>query len=303
MKKVFVSLLTFNDNDSTWECLKSLSNLRKDNFELVVVVVDNASDIPFYLKEKYTQFNFRIIKNNQNLGFSGGHNIGIKYALENGADFVVILNNDTEVDKNLIIDMLGSFDEETGIVVPKIYFAKGYEYHKDMYKGQDLGKVIWYAGGIMDWKNVIGEHIGVDEVDKGQFDEKKETEIATGCCMMIKKEVFEKIGLLNQKYFLYYEDADFSIRAKKRGYKIIYEPKAIIFHKNAASTGGSGSELQDYYITRNRLYFGLKYSSARTKTALFRESLRLVRGGRRWQRKAVKDFYRGKMGKGTYKNE
>jgi hypothetical protein len=153
----------------------------------------------------------------------------------------------------------------------------------------------------MDWANIIGQHRGVDEADKGQFDKVEETEIATGCCMMIKKEVLKKVGLLDDKYFLYYEDSDLSVRAKKAGYKIVYAPKSIIWHKNAGSAGGSGSALQDYYIIRNRLLFGFRYASARSKLALFRESLFLLLRGRRWQKRGIIDFYLGKLGKGSYK--
>lgn len=303
MKKVFISLLTFNDNKSTLDCLDSIEELKKENFKLSVVAVDNASEVPFSSKKEYKNFELEIIRNEKNLGFSGGHNIGIQYALSKSADYVIILNNDTVLDKNLIINMLEGFKDKVGIVVPKIFFAKGYEYHKERYKEKELGKVIWYAGGVMDWKNVYGQHVGVDEVDRKDFNEPYETEIATGCCMMVSKEVFEKAGLLNQKYFLYYEDADFSMKAKKKKFKILYYPKAFLWHKNAASTGGSGSVLQDYYITRNRLYFGIRYAPLRAKSALFRESLRIARNGREWQKRAIKDFYKGIMGKGSFKNE
>ena len=301
MKKVFISILTFNDNKSTSECLDSIENLKKQDFGLFVVVVDNASANAFSAKKTYKNFSLKIIRNENNLGFSGGHNVGINHALSQDADFVVILNNDTVLDNNLIVNMLSGFDKEVGVVVPKIYFAKGHEYHKEKYTEADLGKVIWYAGGKMDWKNIYGQHIGVDEVDSEKFNKEEETELATGCCMMVKREVFGKAGLLNEKYFLYYEDADFSMKAKRKGFKIIYKPDAFLWHINAASTGGSGSELQDYYITRNRLYFGVRHAPLRAKAALFRESLRLARSGRKWQKEAVKDFYKGIMGKGRYK--
>lgn len=301
MTKVFISLLTFNDNKATLECLGSLENLNKESFELSVVVVDNASEEPFVAIKRYKNFNMKVLRNSQNLGFSAGHNIGINYSLEQEANFIIILNNDTEVDKDLVSHLLKEFDENTGVAVPKIYFAKGYEFHKNRYKNADLGKVIWYAGGQIDWGNVIASHIGVDEVDSQVFNLNTETELATGCCMMVKKDVFEKVGLLDEDYFLYYEDADFSVRVKKAGYKINFVPKALLWHKNAASTGGSGSELQDYYITRNRLIFGFRHAPLRSRIALFRESIRLFFGGRRWQRTAVSDFYLRRLGKGSFK--
>ncbi|KKQ34533.1 MAG: putative glycosyltransferase [Microgenomates group bacterium GW2011_GWA2_37_6] len=164
-----------------------------------------------------------------------------------------------------------------------------------------MGKVIWYAGGAIDWENVIGNHKGLDEVDKGQFDEDGETKMATGCCFLVKKEVLEKVGLYDDRYFLYFEDADFSERVKKAGFKIFYAPKSIIWHKNAQSSGGSGSSLQDYFTTRNRLIFGYTYAPMRTKIALFRQSLNLILKGRPWQRRGIIDFYLGRLGKGSYR--
>ncbi|OGH11602.1 MAG: hypothetical protein A3B38_02215 [Candidatus Levybacteria bacterium RIFCSPLOWO2_01_FULL_36_13] len=301
MSKVFISLLTFNDNESTLECLESIRKLDRKDIELNVVVIDNASVEPFVSRESLKEFKLKIIRSNQNLGFSGGHNIGIKYSLQNGADYIVILNNDTQVDKDLITNMLKAFKSDVGIVVPKIYFAKGFEYHKERYSEKDKGKIIWYAGGEIDWKNILGKHTGVDEVDSNKYSKTSETEIATGCCMMIKKEVFENVGLLDDRYFLYYEDADFSIRSKIKGFKIQFEPAAKLWHKNAAATGGSGSELQDYYITRNRLIFGIKYGPFYSKLALLKESIRLLYEGRKWQKIGVRDYYLRILGKGSYK--
>lgn len=302
MKNVFVSVISFNNTKATLECLESLEKIKRNDFKLNVIVIDNSTDEKFSTNKKYNNFELEILKSETNLGFSGGQNLGIKYALKKNADFIVILNNDTVVDENLINNLLNSFKGNTGIVCPKIYFAKGFEFHKDRYKDNEKGKVIWYAGGIMDFKNVIGKHRGVDQVDKGQFDQEIETDYATGCCMMIKSEVFQKVGYLDDKYFLYYEDADFSMRARQLGFKILFVPKAFMWHKNAVSAGGSGSPLQDYYTTRNRMLFGFTYTSVRTKLALVRESLKIFISGRKWQRKGVRDFYLGAFGKGSYKS-
>lgn len=304
MKTVFISILNFNGKINTLECIESLKKINTSGFNLTIVVIDNGSSEKFDLKESSDEsIRFKFIRSKDNLGFSGGHNLGIKYALSKGADYIVILNNDTYADKNFLEEILkvAEKDEKIGILAPKIYFAPGYEFHKEKYKENELGKVFWYAGGKMDWKNVIGHHRGVDLVDKGQFDEVEETELVTGCCMMIKKEVLGKVGMFDERYYLYYEDSDLNIRAKKEGFKIIYVPKAVIFHKNAGSAGGSGSKLQDYYITRNRLIFAMKYASIRAKFALFRESLKILFTGRFWQKRGVLDFYLRRLGKGSYK--
>lgn len=300
MTKIFITLISFNNNKATLECLESLEKLAKDNLSLNVVVIDNASKENFKIDKTYKNFEIKLLRSEENLGFSGGQNMGIRYSLQNGADFVVILNNDTIVDKNLIVELYKGFEKGIGIVAPKIYFAKGYEFHKDRYSQQDLGKVIWYAGGILDLRNVIGKHRGVDEVDVGQFDKALDTDSATGCCMMIARETLSDVGFFDDRYFLYYEDADLSMRTKKAGFRILFQPKAILWHKNAASAGGSGSPLQDYYITRNRLTFGFTYTTFRTKIALFRESIKILLNGRKWQKQGVKDFYFKNLGKGSF---
>ena len=303
MKNVFVIILNYNGKRDTVDCLDSLHKVKRDKFSLHTIVVDNYPKYPIDVDEKdYRQIVLKIIYNSQNLGFAGGNNVGIEYALKNEADYVLLLNNDTVVREDFLEKLFGFAEKrhDGGIIAPKIYFAKGYEFHKDRYKSEDLGKVIWYAGGLIDFRNVIGRHVGVDEVDKGQYDNPGETDFASGCCMLIKKEVFEKAGLLDEKYFLYYEDSEFSQRTKKAGFKIYYFPDSIIWHKNAGSAGGSGSDLQDYYITRNRLLFGLKYAPIRPRISLIREGLILVLKGRPKQRLGAKDYFLKRFGKSRH---
>lgn len=307
MENIAIVIVNYNNEKDTIECLNSISRLTIKNFNLSVVVVDNGSTSKFKINTNDIRVKLKvqeltILVNQKNIGFSGGNNLGIKHALKKNNDYILLLNNDTILDKNLIEELIKVFnsDEKIGIVVPKIYFAKGFEFHKDRYKKQDLGNVIWYAGGKIDLKNIIGYHKGVDEVDNGQYNRTEETDFATGCCMLVKKEVFKQIGLFDEKYFLYYEDSDFSERVKKLGFKIIYCPKAMLWHKNAGSAGGSGSLLQDYFITRNRLLFAMRYAQFRVKLSLLKESLKLLINGRLWQRKGVLDFYLQRFGKGSY---
>ena len=298
MKKVAIVILHYNGKKDTLECLESISKLSFKNIEPLIIVVDNGS------AEEFKAEGIKVIRSEKNLGFAGGNNIGINYALGKESDYILVLNNDTIVEENLINELLNVISENknAGVVVPKIYFTKGQEFHKNRYKEKELGKVIWYAGGIFDWKNIIGYHKGVDDVDTGQYGKIEETEFATGCCFMAKREVFEKAGLLDEKYYLYYEDADLSQRVKKEGYKILFVPKAIVWHNNAGSAGGSGSSLQDYYITRNRILFGLRYAPFRSKLPLIYESFRLLINGRKWQKRGVLDLYLQRFGKGSYKS-
>ena len=303
MKKISVIIINFNGEKNTLDCLNSLAKIQHKLFNIDTILVDNSSENGISISEKdFEEINLKIILNPKNMGFSGGNNVGIKFALKNDSDYVLLLNNDTLVKEDFLTELFNFAEktEKAGLIVPKIYFANGFEFHKDKYTKSELGKVIWYGGGVMDWQNVVGRHRGVDQVDKGQFEEEGQTDFASGCCVLIKKEVFEKIGLLDEDYFLYYEDNDFSQKATKAGYRIYFVPKSVIWHKNAGSTGGSGSKLQDYYITRNRLIFGNRYASMRARIALNREGISLIFKGRQWQKLGAKDYYLHKLGKSKH---
>lgn len=305
MEKIAIVVLHFNKVKETLSCITSLQKLSVKNFTLSIIVVDNGSTEKFQLSATGSglkKIQVEIIRNESNRGFSGGNNAGIRHALQSGCEYIIVLNNDTIVDENLVSKLYTAMqkNEKIGITSPKIYFAKGYEFHKERYKKEDLGKVLWYAGGIIDWANVIARHRGVDEVDVMQYNSVEKTDFASGCCMMIRSTLLKQVGLFDEKYFLYYEDNDFSQRAKRKGFSLMYVPQAFLWHKNASSAGGSGSSLQDYYITRNRMIFGFCYASLRAKVALVKESIVLLFRGRKWQRIAAMDFYLGKLGKGTY---
>lgn len=301
MKKVAVVTVNYNTEDDTKTFLASLKRVKKPDMHLQIIIVDNASRKPLEIASTDTVI---VLRSEENTGFTGGFNIGIKRALADGADYVMVVNNDTTLDPDLFLELLAGFtqDSKVGAVVPKIYFAKGYEFHKDRYKKEELGKVIWYAGGSMDWANAQSVHIGVDEVDRGQYDTIEKITFATGCCMMFPREVLEKVGMFDDEFFLYYEDADLSQRIRRAGYNILYLPKAVLYHVNASSSGGAGrgNTLQDYFITRNQMLFGMKYAPLRTKIALVRQSVRLLFGGREKQKQAIRDYYLGRLGKGTY---
>ena len=303
MRNVFVSIINFNGRENTLACLDSIKKTNISDFKLNIVVIDNGSKEKLNLTQDYLgSIPLKIIVKEKNLGFTGGHNVGINYALSKNADYVLVLNNDVIVDPNLISQLIKTLDKNSRYAVasPKIYFAPGFEYHKDGYKQSEKGNVIWYAGGQMDWKNMIAKHRGVDEVDKGQYQQMEETDFATGACFLINREMLERVGFFDDKYFLYYEDSDLSQRIRRAGYKIIHAPDAVLWHRNAAAAGGSGSPLQDYYISRNRLLFGLRYASLRSKTALIKESIRLLVIGREWQKKGIRDFYLRRFGRGSY---
>lgn len=282
MMRVAIILVNWNGKEDTLACLASLRSL-------LTIVVDNGStdDSVSVIRKKFPDV--EVIKTGKNLGFAGGNNVGIRRALEAGVEFVWLLNNDTVADNNALAALVRSFDDErVGIAGSKIYFEAGREYHHDRYTRKDRGRVLWYAGGIIDWDNMYASHRGVDEVDRGQYDLAEETPFVTGCSMMIRKEVFDHIGLLDERFFAYLEDLDFCLRAEKAGYKLLYVPQSVIWHKNAGSSG-VGSDTHQYYMTKNRLIVGFRYAPIRTRFALIRESARTLVFGPSIRRKAILD--------------
>lgn len=247
-----------------YEVLKDFfSSFRKQtnsNFKLFIVDLSDKKKVISNLDSRF------LILNSFNKGYAHGVNQGIKKAISQSFNKFCVINNDTYVQNDFIHKSLSSIiNHESSLIGGKIYYAHGFEYHKKRYQSSELGKVIWYACGEIDWKNINIKHIGVDEEDRGQFDTFKETDFITGCLVCFDKKVIDKVGFWDEKYFLYYEDADYCVRANRKGIKLYYDPSIIIWHKNAQSTGGSGSNLHQKYQKKNRMKFALKYAPIKTK--------------------------------------
>lgn len=311
MQKAAVIILNWNKKDLTYQTCESLKKSNLKGFAMEIVIVDNGStdgSQEFFKKyilveknKKVKNLTWKVIENSENFGFAKGNNKGMAYAVKSDFDYIFLLNDDTVMHQDCIRNLIeaSKMYRDAGAIVPKIYFAKGFEFHKDRYKKENLGKVIWYAGGDIDWDNIYGTNHGVDEVDRGQFDKVTDTDFATGCCVLYTRSALKKVGLFDERYYLYLEDADLSQRLIKNGFRILYYPGAHMWHKVAQSSG-IGSDLNDYFITRNRLLFGMKFARLRTKYALIRESLRFLISGRKWQKVAVHDFYLNNFEKGSW---
>jgi GT2 family glycosyltransferase len=303
--KVSIIILTTNALAMTKEQLLDVAKLDTKGIDVECLVVDNGSSdgtegaVKNY---KLPNMDYKFIQSGANLGFAGGNNVGIKDAVKRGFDYIILMNNDLILPKDLVVKLTEFMEEnpDIGLASPKMYFASGYEFHKDRYKKSELGKVFWYAGGAIDWKNVYSSHKGVDEVDHGQYDITTETDFANGACVIIRGEVFKKIGYLDDSFFLYWEDADFSQRAIRAGYKIMYFPGTCMWHKVSASTGGSGSSSNDYFLIRNRYYFAMRYAGPRAKIAVLRDTIKLLFTGRVWQKKGAMDGLLGVKGMGVW---
>lgn len=267
MKGLAIITVNYQNYSDTEDFVNSFSKQTNKNHHIYIV------DVSTYLEAFPESKNVTRI-HAENKGYAFGLNTGLTLAQQDGYDKFVFINNDTLVTNDFVDHALTAVSAHPGSLIGgKIYYAKGYEYHKDRYDKNEVGKVLWYAGGIMDWANAFTKHRGVDDVDRGQFDKFEETEFVTGCLMCFDNSLIEKVGPLDDKYFLYYEDADWCARISKAGYHMYYDPSVIIYHKNSQSTDGAGSKLHEQYQEKNRMTFGLKYAPLRTKLHLLKNAI------------------------------
>ena len=246
-----LSIITINYNGLKDTC-ELIDTLPRNDETIEVIVVDNAStqDEATEIERRYPQV--KVIRNDKNLGFAGGNNLGIQAA---HGKYLFFLNNDTLLPQpsslSLLINRLASSDQ-IGMVCPKIKFSWGD--HRIQYAGYTpLSKI-----------TLRNKSIGFGEQDNGQYDTPRPTPYAHGAAMMVKREIIEKVGMMPECYFLYYEELDWSMMIRRAGYEIWYEPACTIFHKESQTTGQM-SPLKTYFITRNRLLFAQRNAQKDTK--------------------------------------
>jgi GT2 family glycosyltransferase len=244
--KVSIVILNLNGYEDTRECLESIRHVRYANLEVILVDNGSSDESSKHLKSEFPEV--RLLMSQQNLGFGGGCNLGIEDALRHGADFVLLLNNDTIVDPDFLRILIetGETDPQIGILGPKIYYASD-------------PKRIWFAGGFVRLKSGRFGHFGQGRIDEdGHFAKMEETGWITGCALLIKSYVFQEIGFLDSELFAYSEDADFCLRARSAGYKCIFMPDAKVWHK-ISRTSGAQSPFALYLGTRNQLIWISRY--------------------------------------------
>lgn len=289
-KKIKHAAVLINFRDAKMTAM-AVHSIEKSKDAPHIIVVDNGSSPECIAELQSLCPGLDLIATGANIGFSAGNNVGIKKALRMGAEVVYIINNDTIADPNLFFRAYRYVAGKNRIAGGKIYYAKGYEFYSEQ-KGQ--GNVIWYAGGYFDWSMAVSRHYGIDEVDHGQYDKVMSVDFITGCFIAVPRQVFKKIGMLDEPFFLYLEDSDFSLHAKARGIEVMYNPNLVLYHCNGSSTGAT-SPLVDYYMTRNRFFIGRRYGSWRLQFALLREAIL-----RNWtnpiRRAAFLDYLFGRMG-------
>ncbi|WP_438448538.1 glycosyltransferase family 2 protein [Gorillibacterium sp. sgz5001074] len=256
---VGVILLNYNGYKDTVECLKSLKHLKYSN--TMIYVVDNCSpdgsgdQLSVFLESFESDLKIKFMALKKNIGFSGGNNVAIKDAISEGAEYVWLLNNDTIVEEDTLNFLVEAArrDDRIGIVGSKIYYYGG--------------SLIWFAGGKVNKLGMIS-HVGSyrDDTSRELYSHPEETGYVTGCSLLARVKMIQEIGLLDEDFFLYYEDTEWNMRARKRGWKIQYEPRSVLWHKVSASTGSKFRDhapIIDYYNFRNAILFVRKsYSSA-----------------------------------------
>lgn len=286
--KVSIIILNWNGWKDTIECLESLYQITYPNYD--VIVVDNGSEDQSiekvkeycdgmieveskffkydpgnkpistmeYAREEVTDgrggdreffdlpSNKRllIVENEKNYGFAEGNNIGMGYVQEAlGSDYILLLNNDVVVDPQFLTElvMIAERDGRIGFIGPKVYYY-------------DQREIIYSSGARINFF-LLHSKGGQGKVDKGQFDTLKEVDALSGCALLLRSNLLERVGKLDPVFFAYGEEVDWCIRAKRAGYRIIFAPKAIVFHKGAKSTGQGFNPFVAYYKTRNQILF------------------------------------------------
>lgn len=298
--KLAVILVNYNGKKYNSACIASIrASVGLGETETRIIVVDNASqDGSLELLREYCKEteDVELIALDGNYGFSRANNEGIRRAGEWGADHVLLLNNDTEIAPDLLSRLAECSLRHAGcMIAPKIYYS-------------DDRKRIWSAGGEISPLIRKVRHIGLDETDTGQYDTERQIGFATGCCLWIPMEVIRRAGVLDERFFLYYEDTEYSFRLGREGISIWYCPGAVLYHKVGASSQGADSPLCAYYIARNwllcnRLHLGGRYPLFLLYYALNRTAcclLWLVRGKRALVKatlRGIRDYRKGRFGR------
>ncbi len=280
---VYAVILNWNRREDTLASLASLAKL--DYPDLRRLLVDNGSSdgTPEAVRQQFPDV--EVIINERNMGFAAGCNIGIRRALERGADCIFLLNNDTLVDPAALKHLVALVGPDVGIVSPKVYFAA------------DPCR-IWTVGGMRHPLTIEKMDNGHGQMDVGQWNDVLERDYVVGCALLLSRPLLTEVGLFDERFFMYYEDSDLSIRARQAGFKLLLSPKARIWHKVATSSGGSDSPNERYWMARSSVLFFRKHvrgwrwlivAPYRLGSAV-KTTIRLLRR-RRWE--SVSAYWRG----------
>jgi GT2 family glycosyltransferase len=241
LPRVLIIILCYNGIDLTRACLVSLGRLNYAAFDILVVDNDSHDQTPAVVRAEFPKV--QVIEAGANLGFAAGNNIGLRRALERNYDYALLLNNDTEVAPDFLVRMVeaAEADPAAGVVGPTIYY----------YERPDT---IWSAGGLLDWERGRSAMRGIGERDLGQYRDVSAVDFVTGCALLCKRAAIERVGLLDERFFMYYEETEWCVRARRAGLRILHVPRARVLHKIPLDARADQPYVA-YYMTRNRLLF------------------------------------------------
>ncbi len=266
---VYVIILNWNRKDDTLACLESLACQTLPGIRIVVVDNHSTDGSSEEIAKRYPQV--EQIVNLENLGFAVGFNIGLRFALDSGADYLFVLNNDTLLPPDCIEHLMQAVSPEVGILAPLIYFA-------------DQPQRIWALGGSIHPLLLEKRDLWAGKIDSGDFPEILDCDFVTGCAMLFPRKALETVGLFDEKFRMYYEDFDMCQRVRQAGLHIRAVSTARMWHKVASSSGGSDSPNERYWMARSSVRYFRKHARGlqipfilfwRTGSAI-RTSLRLI---------------------------
>ena len=242
-QKIAAITINYATPSDTLDCVYSLRQQTYPNLEIIVVDNNSPDGSGIQLKKELNNI-CTVILSNDNNGFSAGNNIGIDYAISQGARWLLFINNDTILEPNMIQTLYDAVSINT-IVIPKTY------YYSDK-------NILWDTGGMFA-KNGRLKNRGINEQDCGQYNVQEEVSLFTGHCLLMPVECVEQAGKWDESFFMYIEDTEYSLRVKEHGFHIVYVPQAILWHKVSRSSGGTQNPFTVYYAIRNRLYLRKQY--------------------------------------------
>ncbi len=246
--RVEVVILNWNGKDDTLHCLNSVDKLRYPNFH--VTVVDNGSVDGSVEAVRATDPSVTVLANKENLGYSGGNNVGIRYALEQGAEYIWLLNNDAFVEPDALDALIRAAEENpsAGVLGPKVLCYP--ETHLLFSAGETFS--LWFNRRT----------INVGKADDGKEFAQRDVDYVVGCAILVSNEFVKSVGMLDETFFAYFEEVDWCLRGRRSGHRILFVPRAVVYHKGEASTGKGLNPITAYYRTRNWMYFMRKHASA-----------------------------------------
>lgn len=242
---IYAITLNWNQREETLNCVRSLGDLNYANLRILLVDNASADGTVDAVSKCFPQV--KVLINGKNLGFGAGFNVGIRYALDQGAEYVLIINNDARLAPDALARMLALSQPDVGIIAPKIYYASD-------------PQRIWSLGGMRHplTYEMISDARG--QYDRGQWQLVLERDYFVGCILLFSAKMLEDIGLFDEDFFLYYEDSDLSLRARQAGYRLLLCPVAYGWHKVALSSGGSDSPNERYWMARSSVNFFYKHT-------------------------------------------